>query len=88
MSGKEVSDLTLLLAEQLGLNYSVTERIEKVVTNAPTEAEVINAKKTGDPKKLNAFKQKMNKFYEKMEFFLDERQKAVFKKMIQEKWPI
>ncbi len=88
MAGKDVSDRTLLLGEQLGLNYSVTARIEKIVTNAPTKAEIADAKKTGDPEKLKVLNQRMDKFHEKMELFLNEEQKAVFKKMIQKKWQI
>ncbi len=43
MSGQEVADRTLIIADRLGLDRTTTNRIDKIVVKGPTEKEKIES---------------------------------------------
>ena len=82
---QEVEDHTLEISERLGLDRTTTRRINKIVVRAPGKEEVIAVKKSGDPARLQALKERADKIHEEIEYFLSDEQKKEFRKMIQER---
>jgi len=50
MSGQEVADRTLIIADRLGLDRTTTNRIDKIVVKGPTEEEKIESFLTDEQK--------------------------------------
>jgi hypothetical protein len=85
MAEWNVTDHTLVISDRLGLDGPTTRRINKIVVRAPTEEEVIAAKKSGDPEKLKAVRERADKIHAEIESFLTDEQKKEFRKMVQER---
>jgi len=85
MAEKEVADRTLIIADRVGLDSTTTERIDRIVVKSPTEEEVIAARESGDTARIQALKEETDRIQEEIESFMNDEQKIVFEKMIQEK---
>jgi len=80
-----VTDHTLVISDRLGLDGPTTRRINKIVVKGPTEEEVIAAKKSGDPEKLKAVRERADKIHAEIESLLTDGQREEFRKLIRER---
>jgi hypothetical protein len=84
MCEKEVADRTLIIAERLGMDRTTTNRIDRIVVDAPTEEEMTAARRSKDTDRIQAVERETNEIHAEIESFLNDEQKDTFRKMIQE----
>jgi len=81
---KEVSDLTLIISDRLGLDRTTTNRIDSIAAKLPTDEEAMAIRKAGHPEKLRTLEERTTRLNSEIAYFLNDEQKAEFGKMIQE----
>ncbi len=81
---KEVNDLTLIIADRLGLDRTTTNRIDKIVVKLPADHEIMTARKAGNTEELSALIERTEQLYSEIAYFLNEEQRDELEKIIQE----